>query len=625
MGHFVIPYKDGEALAESLVAVKPNDLHAFPVTNQLLTPQGWKNISDLTEQDQIAQWDNGLISFVSPTSITLRNNNIEDLMHKFTGSSGFSMTTTNNHRVIVQNRVTKKYETVLAKDLNLLTKHKYSIPLTGTLDTVGLDIPDYLIQLIVATQADGHLNTDSSAISFTFTKDRKIQRLTNIIKQNNIKHSIHIFNRKGRDETTIRLQASDITKSIRKYLTDKKQFSNNLLALSYNQKELFLNEIQYWDGTVTNHGTVILETTDFVSADLVHTMLRLVNKNSICREYTKVTNFNTCKIKRVTFTQIPPKMDLKHLKLETYESTELVGCVSVPSTYILVKENDSIFVSGNCLDEETQILTKQGWQYFRDISIDTNVAQWDSTNNNITFSYPIEYIKQEYKGAMISVEGDRLSILMTPEHRNVVYDKNKQKFVDVLAEDLTTESGIIPTSGLLYGNDIYHEHIIQAVLDKFTDHAIKVKTNNGYTNVIKKKSGFVLQSSDRQFLEQIQTDLCKYQVQSMLYEKKIKRAAYSKEEVVYQVFLPFKSPNLKGSDLKHTFISKKDYDGFVYCVTVDTSYIICKRNNHIFITGNSVNARKLGITRDEAKSFSYATLYRSSSCKTCQNVRLLAA
>ena len=161
MGHFVMPYKDGEALAESLVAVKPNDLHAFPVSNQLLTPQGWKNISDLTDQDQIAQWDNGLISFIKPTNIVLRNNNIEDLMYKFSGASGFTMTTTNKHRVLIQNNTTKEYETVLAKDLNLLPKYKYSVPLSGNLTTTGLDIPDHIVQLIVATQADGHLNTDS--------------------------------------------------------------------------------------------------------------------------------------------------------------------------------------------------------------------------------------------------------------------------------------------------------------------------------------------------------------------------------------------------------------------------------------------------------------------------------
>lgn len=466
MGHFVIPYKDGEALAESLVAVKPNDLHAFPVTNQLLTPEGWKTLDTITYTDKVLQWcaETKTFSYVTPTNILVRRNNFEDIMYSFyTENDAFSMTMTSKHRVLLFNKYTETTFTILAENLSK-------------------NLHEYCDYYIYSTNEDSLLN-----------------------------------------ETAV--------------------------------QKIFVSDL-------------------------------------LCAKY---------------------------------ESTELVGCVSVPSTYILVKENDSIFVSGNCLDEETQILTKQGWQYFRDISIETNVAQWDSTNNNITFSYPIEYIKQEYKGDMISVEGDRLSILMTPEHRNVVYDKNKQKFVDVLAKDLTTESGIIPTSGLLYGNDIYHEHIIQAVLDKFTDHSVKVKTNNGYTNVIKKKSGFVLQSSDRQFLEQIQTDLCKYQVQSMLYEKKIKRAAYSKEEVVYQVFLPFKSPNLKGSDLKHTVISKKDYDGFVYCVTVDTSYIICKRNNHIFITGNSVNARKLGITRDEAKGFSYATLYRSSSCKTCKNVGLLAA
>ena len=259
----------------------------------------------------------------------------------------------------------------------------------------------------------------------------------------------------------------------------------------------------------------------------------------------------------------------------------------------------------HCLSEDTEILTKKGWKLFSDISLETMVAQWSKDTQSITYTFPSEIIcNDEYKGDMISVEGDRLSILMTPSHRNVVLN-SEGNYVDVLASDLTTEDGIIPTHGLLFGNNIYYEHSAPGLYEKFVNFA-KLNTNI-YSKAHKTKSGMVLQSESKEIIEEIQTNLLWCNITALIVEKQIyKKAKDTNKITIYQTLIPAKNPNLKGAHLKHTEIKTQHYEGKIYCVRVSTSYIVCRRNGKIFVTGNSINARKLDISRDSAKSFSYA-------------------
>ena len=57
------------------------------------------------------------------------------------------------------------------------------------------------------------------------------------------------------------------------------------------------------------------------------------------------------------------------------------------------------------------------------------------------------------------------------------------------------------------------------------------------------------------------------------------------------------------------------YKGFIGCVTVPSSFVVVRRNGKTFVSGNSLNAKKLGISRTDAKSIGYAALYGASGAK----------
>lgn len=91
---------------------------------------------------------------------------------------------TPNHRVLTYNSESKKEVVKLAEDFLTLSS-AFHYPTVGNLnsDVNNIDYPEEFYELIIAIQADGHLQIDSKAITFCFTKQRKIDRLLLILNK----------------------------------------------------------------------------------------------------------------------------------------------------------------------------------------------------------------------------------------------------------------------------------------------------------------------------------------------------------------------------------------------------------------------------------------------------------
>lgn len=288
------------------------------------------------------------------------------------------------------------------------------------------------------------------------------------------------------------------------------------------------------------------------------------------------------------------------------------GGPQLAETLIAEKPNDL-----HCLDIKTEILTKKGWMLFKDLDKEIQVAQWNINTQHMSYTYPLDIISSHYKGDMVSVEGDRLSMLMTPNHRCVVYKDNK--YQEILAENLTTD-GVIPTHGLLNGNDIYKQYVAKGLIDLFTE--FQSNNPNIYCRVIRKNTGVIIQSEDKEIVEKIQIGLLHCRSNVLILEKQLKIKSFTEKTTIYQLIIPFENPSFVGNYLKHTTITTVPYDDKVYCVTVRDSYIVCRRNGKVFITGNSINAKKLGISRNDAKSVTYGLLYGAQANKVAKMLNI---
>jgi len=78
----------------------------------------------------------------------------------------------------------------------------------------------------------------------------------------------------------------------------------------------------------------------------------------------------------------------------------------------------------NCYDGETEVLTKDGWKYFKDLTNDDEVATL-SKDNYLEYQKPTRIIRQNYNGTMYFYNGSRsINFGVTQEHDMVFESKD---------------------------------------------------------------------------------------------------------------------------------------------------------------------------------------------------------
>ena len=349
-GHYILPF-DGEELAEQLLASKPNDIHCYSEDTEILTPDGWKTFGSLGKGDKVAQYENGEISFVTPIEIVWQP--YEGEMYE-DPTTNFKVTP--NHRVLYKQYSSGNEVVVRADKLKVSSDKRY---ITGGNKVEGdLKLSEDFVKLLVATQADGHLSLDSSSIVFSFTKQRKVDRLLGILQRLGAEHKVSLFTRKGRDEITIRLNASEVTKLVRAYLTGNKDFDNKLLSLPFASLCILLDEVKYWDGTTKENGDVVFETTSKTSCEFVQTVAALVGKKTNFNTYNKTTVYGVCTVFRLYISSKTNAVKSANKPLVVSQYKGFIGCVSVPSGLVLVKRNGEIVVSGNTLNANKLVISR---------------------------------------------------------------------------------------------------------------------------------------------------------------------------------------------------------------------------------------------------------------------------
>jgi nicotinic acid phosphoribosyltransferase len=113
-----------------------------------------------------------------------------------------------------------------------------------------------------------------------------------------------------------------------------------------------------------------------------------------------------------------------------------------------------------CYSEDTEILTNTGWKYFKDLTDDDLVAQYNE-DKSIEFVKPLEYIKDPYNGKMIHFYHDnkssKMDILVTPNHRMIKLKVKTNKIVmteanEALKQRIYNSDNRLITSGYTVNN-----------------------------------------------------------------------------------------------------------------------------------------------------------------------------
>jgi len=102
----------------------------------------------------------------------------------------------------------------------------------------------------------------------------------------------------------------------------------------------------------------------------------------------------------------------------------------------------------DCYDDETEILTKDGWKYFKDIEKDEVVATL-SEDNNLEYHTINERVSYNYEGEMYKVKSKAMDLLVTPNHKFYVESRKGQKKFKVISNETIINDAIPSTCSWL--------------------------------------------------------------------------------------------------------------------------------------------------------------------------------
>lgn len=192
------------------------------------------------------------------------------------------------------------------------------------------------IRLLVAVQADGNIEDSTNRpIRFKFRKIRKMERLRWICKDAGVPLD---------EYATLPERTFSISrKHVPQWLWGAKTFSSELLKFTAEQRDVFLSELRYWDGSV-NSDYVHYTTCCKGNAEMVATLAALdgkaANVNTGVREAPQSTKY-TVTIRERSYAHITSK----NWGAEPYAGK--VYCPTTETGFFLVRSEGKIFVTGN--------------------------------------------------------------------------------------------------------------------------------------------------------------------------------------------------------------------------------------------------------------------------------------
>ena len=294
----------------------------FTPEAQVLTPKGWVSFKDLGTEEVLQVNEDGSSTFVDP--IAYVDKHYEGKLVEYQSGSYYSLTTPEHNVVRIKDG---KFTKVKA------TRSIY-LPIPRTVSSVTNNISqidENVARLQAMFSADFSFRKEGDLYG-SFKKQRKIERARDLLAKSGVRYT----------ETNVSRGMVSFFVHRGHNLPVSKLFNTEWLFS--NQRETLLEEILYWDGnSVTNREQIEYSTKEVHNAEFVQTLAHLCGYTStiIKRTRDKYTWYKVSILykKQTSSTQ-------NGFKEVDYSGR--VMCVTVPSGMILVRQNGSISISGNC-------------------------------------------------------------------------------------------------------------------------------------------------------------------------------------------------------------------------------------------------------------------------------------
>lgn len=329
--------------------------------HEVLTPDGWKRIDQVTTDDKVAQWDRESfeISFVKPTEVIKKHHS--GLMYHFLSERGnVDQIVTPDHRmpVIMPYWFNGRHDWMFAKDLK--THGGNALPTSGYIHSEGRRMTA-AERLYVAVQADGSLcsekyNGERSGklhYTFGFKKQRKIDRLYELCK-----HAGWTVTEDCVGSTELDgVRYFRVHTPVEEYNWRAKTFDwFKLDEISRHWAEDFIDELQYWDGNLTKDKRIRYINSNKKAVDKVVALGHIVGQRAHvtvipAKKQALMPGGKRCDTKQIYQVHFTERMYTVGNAIDKFETDYegYVYCLRVPTSFFMVRRNNAVSVTGNCL------------------------------------------------------------------------------------------------------------------------------------------------------------------------------------------------------------------------------------------------------------------------------------
>lgn len=304
---------------------------------KILTPDGWIDFSEVTLDTLVAQVkEDNSYEFVNPLKIV--NEYYSGEMIHFTDcKEKLDILVTPNHRMVLNHKGNKKI--VFAEDCKI-SSHNYSLYRTASAKSDTTNKLSNLQRLRIAFQADGsYVTKQITAIRFSFSKQRKIDRMTQLLNSMGLEYKIYDL-QDDRKEFHIKIDSDRFGKNFSWVDTSK---------LTKEWCQDFIEELSYWDSCRRSDSRFKFDTTYKQVVDVVELVALSAGYGCLISEYIDdrkeiFNNIFTANILK------DGMLGGQSIQKNTVNYNGKIYCVTVPTGKILVKRNRSTLVCGNSGD-----------------------------------------------------------------------------------------------------------------------------------------------------------------------------------------------------------------------------------------------------------------------------------
>lgn len=303
---------------------------------EILTKEGWELIENVTTNSMVATVeDDGSLKWDSPTEIVKEKYNGK-MINFVNHNRGIDFTVTEDHSMVIERKSRKTgWSNLMKIRAANVPQHNEARFLLSSINTdPQIVILDPFLRLDIAFQADGHKVNRTEAVEFHFRKERKINRLRNILIECNIPF-------------TESIQSEGTTKFyIPKYTGCSKDFSlESLNKISSNKANAILEEIAEWYGYRNREHSFVFSSINKKAVDTVQALAVIAGRSS--RSRVKLNRGGNRQDLYEVFIGNKPYFNLEKLEKNYIEYSGNVFCCVVPNGKIIVRNGSVPLVCGN--------------------------------------------------------------------------------------------------------------------------------------------------------------------------------------------------------------------------------------------------------------------------------------